>query len=409
VSATATLAAANRLSEAYCEVFSIISESGIRLVMPVPNAPPSDAQELDLGGEDVESNGEGFVERVRVCYGGRQENLRRRLLRVRALVVQTESTPRQGALCQRLVRARLTVLNQAGLDRRLLDRFVDECISAIDAPARDEDGEQAAERLWQCDATVATLRGNANRLRVLRACIREQRAVMVADNRRLVMRVARRFMGRGLAFDDLVQEGNLGLMRAVDKFDPERGFRFSTYAMWWIRQAVSRAIVEQSRVVRLPVHLSETLARIRRTENRLTAQLQRKPELSELAAALELSEGRLLSFLQKASVETSMQKPLSDSSTEFGDLIADEDAEQGLGFAEHNKLKQLLTSALERLDSRSRYVLQAHHGLSGARQLTLGDIGKVLGLSRERVRQIENEAFERLRKTAREQHLDDFV
>lgn len=410
-SAEMTLVTARRLADAYCQLFTIISESGIRVWVPVVDtaADQSDNDELQTVTEQGTLDDSVLGERL-VCCGGKQENLRRRLHRVMALPTQTErQEARRTALCGKLIAARGQALARAGLDRRVVDRFVDELIALFDERDIGAGGRQSAERVLQYDVPVSLLRRQTSRLRAARAHIHQHRAQMVNDNYRLVMRVARRFMGRGLPFEDLVQEGNLGLMRAIDKFDPDRGFKFSTYAMWWIRQGVARAIVEQSRTVRLPVHLSEMLSRIRRMDARLTTQLQRKPEPSELAKALDLSEERLSSLLQKVPIETSMQKPLGEGKSEFGDLVADENAEQGLGFVEHNTLKQLLTAALDRLDSRSRYVVQAHHGLSGARPLTLGDIGKVLGLSRERVRQIENEAFQRLKKAAREQHLDDFV
>lgn len=412
VSADVTLATARRLTEAYSQVFAIISESATRLL--VPALQPAVA-ECDLADEDSEFEGSVAAEwlddgKLQVCCGGRQENLRRRLRRVVASATPTQShKTRKTRLCQRLIVARSQVLQRAGLDRRIVDRFVDELIATFDEVQVEEGKASSPDRLLRYDASIAGLRRDTPLLKAARAKIQQERAKMVNENRRLVLRVARRFMGRGLQFDDLVQEGNLGLIRAIDKFDPERGFKFSTYAMWWIRQGISRAIVDQSRTVRLPVHLNETLARIRRADARLTARLQRKPDLAELARELELREDRLQSLLQKVSVETSLQKPLSDSKTEFGDLLADENAEQGLQFVEQNSLKQLLTAALDRLDGRSRYVLQAHHGLGGTRQLTLGDIGKVLGLSRERVRQIENEAFQRIRKAAHDQHLEDFV
>jgi RNA polymerase primary sigma factor len=421
-SAEATLVTARRLSEVYCQVFDIISESGIRLWIPASAHGGGAERELEISEEPVEAPGcdspedsldvdqrSSEVSRF-VCCGGRQENLRRRLGRVRAIVAATDlHSGRQQGLCGKLVAARRQALQRAGLDRRAVDRFVDELVSVFEERELRDGASHSAERLLQYDAPLALLRRESSRLRAARVDIRQVRSAMVHANRRLVLRVARRFMGRGLPFDDLVQEGNLGLIRAIDKFDPERGFKFSTYAMWWIRQAVSRAIVDQSRSVRLPVHLSETLAKVRRTEARLTVQLERKPERCELASALEISEERLHSLQQKVTFETSLQKPLADSNAEFGDFLADENAEQGFSVVERNTLKQLLDGALDRLDSRSRYVLQAHLGLSGARPLTLGDIGKVLGLSRERVRQIENEAFQRLRKSAREHHLEDFV
>lgn len=404
-----TLATARRLSAAYWQVFTIISESAIRLLTPAHVVTSDDEAQESNGASSV--TWERAVEsECRVCGGGRQENLRQRLRRVRAIgAPDPANEAHRDRVCVKLIEARAKALYRTLTDRRAVDLYLDELIRAFDEQSLDENPRRGAESLLLYDAPVARLRFETQRLRVVRATIHQERALLVNENRRLVMRVARRFMGRGLPFDDLVQEGSLALMRAIDKFDPDRGFRFSTYAMWWIRQGISRAIVDQSRAVRLPVHLSETLSRIRRTEARLTTRLGRRPELSEVARELELSEDKLRQVLQKVSFETSMQKPLGDSATEFGELLADESALQGYDVVEHNTLKHLLSAALDRLDSRSRYVLQAHHGLGGGRPLTLGDIGKVLGLSRERVRQIENEAFQRLRKTAREQHLEDFV